>query len=401
MKNLTIIFLLFALSPLAAQIKFEPGYYISNDGTKTVGLIENRDWRYNPSEIKFKTNESSEAITVGMDGIQEFGIDQFSKYIKATVDVDMSGDKVSTYSNKRKPEFVSKTTLLKVLVDGNFTLLLYEESDLQRFFLKDGANAIQPLVFKKYVEEAVKEGAQIKTNYEYLQVLGRIACDGVSEDDLFQIDYEMKDLSQFIVEANRCAGNEATNLSTNNANKSAFRVVAGVYSTSFSGSIAGGSFDFGSKIVPSFGVQYEVAMPYGGGRWSLLLEPTIFSYSASADRTSSGFMGTTTQKSELKYTSLDIAAGARFNYYLADDKKVFLNLLAVYYLSPGSSIDFETSQDVELGKGLNIGIGGGIEMGKLSGEIRYYTNRDLFGKFLGGTSDNPRIGLQIGYRISK
>jgi hypothetical protein len=400
MKNLTIIFLLFALSPLAAQIKFEPGYYISNDGTKTVGLIENRDWRYNPSEIKFKTNESSEAITVGMDGIQEFGIDQFSKYIKATVDVDMSGDKVASYSDQRKPEFENKTVLLKVLIDGQYSLYQYEESDLVRFFWKNGPSDIQPLIYKKYVEGGVSEGAQIKTNKEFLQVIGRIACDDVTDADLLQIDYDIKELSQFMTEANACAGSEVTDLSSNKSNMSAFRAVLGVYSTSFSGSIGNASFDFGSKIVPSFGFQYEVIMPYGGGKWSLLVEPTLLMASASGTRTSSSFMGITSQKAELKYTSLDLAAGARFNYYLADDKKVFLNLLGVLYLSPGSTIDFETSKDTELGKGFNLGIGGGLAFNKLSAEIRFYTNRDLLIN-LGGETQNPRIGLQVGYRISK
>lgn len=401
MKNLAIILLLFVLSPLAAQFKFESGYFISADGKETKCLIENRDWRFNPTKIDYKLDESSGVFTLSINEINEFGIDQSSKYVKATVDIDMSSEKVSLYSKTRKPEFVNKTVLLKVLIDADYTLFQYEESDVERFFLKDGADAIQPLIYKKYVDGAVIDGAEIKTNRAFLQVLSRIACDEVTDDDLLQISYKLKDLSQFIIEANLCNSSEVADLSSNKSGKSALRILAGVYSTSLSGLIAGGSFDFGSKIVPSFGIQYEIAMPYGGGKWSVLVEPTLFMFSADGTRTSSNFNGIAMQSAVLDYTSFDIAVGPRFNYFLEGDKKLFLNLLGIYYFSPGSTIDFETSEDLELGTGLNLGIGGGVSFSKLSAEVRFYTNRFLLNNYLGGENENPRIGLNISYRVSK
>ena len=38
----------FILVGLSAQISFEQGYFINNEGTKTICSIKNIDWRNNP-----------------------------------------------------------------------------------------------------------------------------------------------------------------------------------------------------------------------------------------------------------------------------------------------------------------------------------------------------------------
>ena len=60
MKKLLLILLAFTLQLFSAQIKFEKGYLITNNGERKEILIKNKDWLNNPTEFTYKIAESTE-----------------------------------------------------------------------------------------------------------------------------------------------------------------------------------------------------------------------------------------------------------------------------------------------------------------------------------------------------
>ena len=112
---ITTLILLYSLTTLA-QIKFEKGYFISNDGTKTECLIKNIDWENNPSRITFKLNENSIPKEITINEIEEFGIDDISKYERHTVSIDVSSQNLISLEKKVSPTFEEMQLLLKVLI---------------------------------------------------------------------------------------------------------------------------------------------------------------------------------------------------------------------------------------------------------------------------------------------
>ncbi len=92
MKKQSLLLLLMIISLTSyAQIKFEQGYFIDNNGTKTECLIKNVDWHDNPSQIEYKISEDDEARMGYIRNIKEFAVSDL-KYVKATVNIDISSE---------------------------------------------------------------------------------------------------------------------------------------------------------------------------------------------------------------------------------------------------------------------------------------------------------------------
>ena len=73
MRLLILICIQLITINLSAQITFEKGYFLDNEGNKTICSIKNIDWKNNPTSITYRLHENSTSIKT-IDEIQEFGI---------------------------------------------------------------------------------------------------------------------------------------------------------------------------------------------------------------------------------------------------------------------------------------------------------------------------------------
>jgi hypothetical protein len=69
-----------------AQVKFDSGYFVANDGRKTICLIKNYDWKYNPTEFLYKQTENADVQKATITDIREFGVFNFSRYERYDVE---------------------------------------------------------------------------------------------------------------------------------------------------------------------------------------------------------------------------------------------------------------------------------------------------------------------------
>src|SRR5687767_5808182 len=75
-----------------SQTTFERGYFINEDGQKIECLIENVDWKNNPTEFKYKLEGNAESKKADISNVKEFGIRDVCKYIRKKVSIDKSSD---------------------------------------------------------------------------------------------------------------------------------------------------------------------------------------------------------------------------------------------------------------------------------------------------------------------
>src|SRR5688572_27785180 len=100
-----------------AQIIFEKGYFISNDGSRTNCLIENIDWKNNPTSFNYKLQEGEKIQKNGLADVQEFGIDNVSQYKRFTVNIERSGNEhdARQLSKSKSPVFKKETLFLQTV----------------------------------------------------------------------------------------------------------------------------------------------------------------------------------------------------------------------------------------------------------------------------------------------
>ena len=128
--KITMIILFIGLNSVA-QIKFEKGFIITNHGEKVECLIKNEDWLYNPNKITYKKDKNSNEIEGNLYNIKEFIINGTTKYKRFKVNIDKSRTNINQLSNKRTYDFEVETLFLKVLVEGNANLYVFNSNKQQ------------------------------------------------------------------------------------------------------------------------------------------------------------------------------------------------------------------------------------------------------------------------------
>ena len=101
MMKKRILFLLITILSLNcySQISFQKGYYIDNTNQKINCLIKNINWKNNPTKFEYKLSENSESKKTTIKTIKEFGIDNISKYVRSTVNIDRSSVNIKNGRN--------------------------------------------------------------------------------------------------------------------------------------------------------------------------------------------------------------------------------------------------------------------------------------------------------------
>ncbi|WP_312075722.1 hypothetical protein [Chryseobacterium sp.] len=164
MRRIILGFLLFLTVVINAQIKFENGYIISNNGTKQDVLIKNLAWVDNPNQITYKSSEDSKELHASPADIKEFKVDGFQKYISYDGPIEQSSYDLSNLSDDKEPVFKNDKVFLKEITSGNYKLYFYSSKRLLKFFFGSDSN-IEPLVYKKYHPAGIQ--SQVATNEQY------------------------------------------------------------------------------------------------------------------------------------------------------------------------------------------------------------------------------------------
>lgn len=391
MKKITLItFLVLGAGLVSAQIKFEPGYIISNDGQRMACEIRNMDWKSNPKSFEYRSVGGTESKTESIENVAEFGVTGGSTYRRHTVNIDRSTDIIERMDANRNPVFTSETLFLRLLIDGKAALYQYEDGNLLRFFYSVEQSPVQQLVYKRYL--VGESGGQAGQNELYKQqILNELKCASITKSDIERISYQRDDLMKLFQKFNECHGvSVATNEAVRPPAKVNLRIRPGLTYNSLKISDGTQTTDFGSAASFRIGFEVETVMPFNNGLWAIVVEPAYQSYSSKS--------GSVT----VDYKSIDIGVAARRYLKVSGDNKLYASLGFVYALplAADKAIQFP-GFSLKVSSGVNATLGVGYIMNRFSAEINYAFKRGIMGEYAYYTSNYSGPAFIVGYRVSK
>jgi hypothetical protein len=360
-------------------------------------LIRNRDWKKNPTGFEYKLNTNSKVQTAGIQAVKEFGIFGFSKYIRATVDIDRSGTLPGKLSTMREPEFHKATVFLKELVDGETPLYFFTDDDVTRYFIKIDDSTIEQLIYKRFMKDY-----GVVTNYDFrFQLFSNFGNQGITMNDVQDVNYLKKDLERFFLKMNGSLGH--SEISIENKRKEVFNLTLrpGVNFSRLD--IRNAAYrryatDFDKKTNFRIGIEAEYILPYNKNKWSIILEPTYQYYYAT--QPSVDFY-----TSRIVYESIEIPVGFRYHIFLNDHSKLFLNTSFMFDLDIRSDIRlfFESgkiAETVDIRSGINNASGIGFKFkNRYSMEMRYHTDRHVLATYKAWHTNYKTFSVVFGYTV--
>ena len=399
---LFVVTLLFSIQ-LSAQVKFKPGYYITNQNEKITCFIKDIDWLKNPTDFEYKLTENTTTSKIGIQQVKEFAIDDGYTFVRKKVKMDRSTSNVRNLSTVKDPKFSEEVLFLKRIVMGEASLYKYNETNFERFFYStENTPEVEQLVFKKY-----QTGNQVgENNFFRRQLWISVRCpDQKNAMNLIEkLDYYEDELAGYFEEYNSCVGRSNSNITgtsgeaTNQkikkrSGKFNLSVRPGVYSARLSfENVRNVEVDFDHKFGFRIGAEFEYVFPFNNNKWSLFFEPTFQSYSNEE-------MASEILTATVDYTSIELPIGVRYYSFLNDQNKLFFNLGLLVDIPQKDGIDFNFNDDPGLANDNNLFFGIGYEYdSKFNLELRYGTNRDFLASGI-WRANFTSISIIAGYKI--
>ena len=401
MKNKLLI-LLIALTTFNcySQISYEKGYYIDNSDQKIECLIKNNDWRYNPTQFNYKLSENSEAIKIDITSVKEFSIYDVSKYSRYTVKIDRSSENLNSLSNDRHPKFQEEQLFLKVLIEGEANLFLYEDSNLLRFFYSTESTNVEQLVFKSYLKswktfnrflKGRKNSDDVvgKNNQFKQQLWNNLKCSSINLREIENLDYQKKSLVNFFIKYNTCNSFDVIHYDKQ-PKRDLFNLTFRPRIYSSSATVENNNYsyplfiDFGSVTSFGFGIEAEFILPVNKNKWAIVFEAAYNSFKSETAVTHRTVVSSIELNAIINYVFVEVPISLRHYLFLNDNSKIFANISYIIEFSSNSSnVEFKrmddtifTSLDIRSHNVFSFGLGYKYN-DKYSIEARFSPSRTL------------------------
>lgn len=335
----TNLFLLIAIlyqTASFAQINFEPGYIINNQGVKNECLIKNTGWKNNPENFEYKLSATNEVKKGALNEFSEFSVTEYT-FRRFTVDIDRSPETIAWLSDSNEPLYKRETLFLNVLVQGDITLYKYEDSEMLRFFYSTPQNS-QPvqLIFKMY-----KQDTKIIYNRTYKSELQKLMSGRINDPEVFkQLDYKEKAMVRLFRKYNGVSDENPITGGSKETGKFHIKAGPGVNFVTLKtdyGSVAEAPYEFSSKATFSTGIELEYILPFNKNKWAVFMAPSYQSYTNKATGYFAEGPSRLFNTWNIKYNNIDVPLGARHYMYLNNNARFFINAAYIYSQGIGGS----------------------------------------------------------------
>lgn len=381
-----------------AQINFEKGYYINNQGDKIDCLIKNIDWKNNPNQIKYKLNETDDAKTLTIENVLGFGIDNEVSFERHTVYINKSSNTIANLDYNKEPNFERKTLLLRVIVKGKSNLYQYTGQNLiNYFFFNETTGGVESLVYKRY--KTSTDNKIHKNNKFKQQLWNNVKCPDASMSKVNNLSYTKSSLEKYFIEYNKCNGVNYTSYSKKGeSGKLNISLRPGVNFSSLETKFNNLNPDvlgvnYGSQTNFRAGIEFEYVMPFNKNKWSVFIEPTYQYFKANKKTIND-------QETIIDYKSIELPIGVRHYMFLNQESKLFVNaaFLFDFHIS-GEKILYDYSNDRSISSGGNFALGLGYKYKKYSAEFRYHSARNLLNGTPNSKGDYNTSSIIFGYTL--
>ena len=390
---LAIMFIVLSNISCFGQIVFSKGYFINIRNQKIECLIKNYDWMNNPVKIEYKLQDASDIITAGIDSIKEFGINDFSRFVRAKVKIDRSPVELNSLSYTKKPLWSEETLFLNELVCGKASLWIYTDKERNWFFYTIDNSEPEQLICKEYLVNDM-----VATNRDYRpQLYTFFQNDNTKNVDVNRLEYNEKDLVKYFKLYNKTADYlPQTDFLKKERETFNLKVTGSVNSSNMSFFNEGWSNDvysFGNKINWMAGIEVEWFLPFNKNIWSLVLSPSyehIYNSKQFSQRTVS-----------INTQSITFPIGGRYTKYFNSQFKCFVSA----YFVPDLCFDFDntfkysTVYDLPANEGMSYILGAGVAYRNLGLEFMYYSNRQLLNRYIYWETNYQKVALTVSYKL--
>ncbi len=398
LKNFLIVLFLLFTQTIFSQARFQKGYYITNDGTKISCELEMRKWStWNNNFLTIKENKEIKKISIAE--ISEFGIDNTIKFITSVAQLDSSYNDMKKLDFDREPTFETKRILLKVIVEGEYSLYQYLHNNIRKYFYQSKNAPLTQLIYKRYFYNSP---AKVNINNDYLNQLKAInTCQNTSP----LVNYEYESMKSFFIKLNDCTQNEILFAEGNNLRATVgFGIFAGVNIATFKVKrLAIQEFANISGTSPSIGFEVNYTIPQVTNAIRLNFSAAYSAYDVKEGVVFPPF----NSPSDVNITYADILMGgeAKYLFYIAQEQHINFG---VGLYTPILLEDYTYSQ-TDLGisladnKGIKVvaGFMAGYTYNKLGISVYYSSGSgNLFeGRSSFEVNLQRKFSFRIGYQI--
>lgn len=413
MKYFVHLLLFFAVFSVHAQIRFEPGYIVDNNGVKKDVLIQNKDWRSNPSTIRYKLTEDGSTQTASITDIKEFGIGNETRYLKFYAPIDKSPIRLELLRTNPEPEYQMEWVFLNKMVEGKADLYLYRGMGVDKFFYSFENGEVQPLVHKKFIE-----GTSVKHNNQFRnQLYSELNCGDKSAEEFRGLTYSAEVLRNYFIDYNKCKNVNYTVFEKNlNKLKINLHAKAGLDFSRIhviKGYNAGG-MKFDPKNSLRLGAEMELVLPFKRDKWAVFIESTYRTQKLEGEYINKTTFESYATELDFRYDYFTGSGGLRHYFFFDEKSRLYLNTAMSFDIPLRSEIKFDRVEsypmdpvlnEVEVSAYLVFGMGFSY-LNKVSAEFRYELDREMTGRNfvpthydLDWSSETTSFSILFAYRI--
>lgn len=375
---------------LLAQVKFEKGYFINNQGARTECLIRNVDWREGPKAFTYTYTEGGDKQTGTLENITEFGIYHDSRFVRIILPIDKSALYIKPVGEQQN-DWPIDTAFVRTLVNGPASLYKYDENGFIAYLYQTGDAPIQQLLLHKY---RTAEG-DIVVQRDFAKQLARgVRCQGASGRPAWELDYYEPQLVKYFKAYNQCMGGETVDwVEKRDRPKIHLRPTLGMGFVSLlvnRNNYDPYDFDFGRKTQVRPGLEVECVLPFRKATWSVLIAPHYESFKKTYPD----------DIHKIEYKSLLVPVGVRHYFFLNESTRIFLNAMGGMNMSLGSSyVDLTYSTTLTVSYAMTYAGGVGIRWKELSAEFRYYGGNDFLWNVSDWAADYKSASVLVGIQV--
>lgn len=419
------VLLLVLSAPVSfAQITYEKGYFVDNEGKKQDCLIRNMEWLNNPVKFEFKFAENGEKQTAVIDSVAEFGVEGAFKYLRRSVRIDTSSTNLKYVSRNANPEFKEKVVFLKVLEEGAASLYQYRLGPEVRYLYSfEDHEEVSQLISKTY--KNLQGSVQSNQLYKQ-QLLFLTGCEDIKSSTLEKLYLGEKDLLKLFRRFNHCGEEVLKEKKVTQGWKwqGGLRVGAATRQLELKGpshKTMEKSVLFDRKIIPRYGLELEATLPFNRQKWGVLLELTHFQYNFNGNLkakeakyggpplpwSDEALNKETSYSVEGSLNYLNYIVGIRNYFYLNNNSKLFLGGYFVAGNPLNSKMILNRLEDKgehlkTVIPGFGFGAGAGYKFhDRLSLEIRHTIPVSSSFSLFYSTTVHYETNLTLGYNLFK
>ena len=382
-----------------AQTNFKEGYIVNNRNERINCLIRNVSSDESMINYEYKLKEDAKIEKIELSKIEEFGIENELKCIRALIAIDLSRTHIL---DKRDAvmKWEEGHAFLKVLFEGELaTLYSYFHEGESLFFFSREDGVIEPLVHKNYnIGSTTPLNQQILSNNTYREQLKQtLSCDNSKEVE--KVSYTEKDLIKFFTNYHNCKKTDYQQFKITPVKNGKLLIKPGININRNQFTIknlnsASLKAAFVKENSVGFGLEVEYIIPFNNYAWGFFTEANYLSY-----ETDQKVVADLYEEYKIDYKSIEIPVGINYNININKNQKIYIKAAIVPHFIFGSSYILfnEGGTKNKFAPSSKFLFGLGYSFHNVGLELRYYTSENITENLYKRGSELTQISAKVLY----